>query len=76
MQRIREVRTIHSKKKLKLTKYKCFGKKKDFSRDDAYDDGAVPSPPTRERKPGILESKASFVIKDDFKITDEEFLSL
>ncbi|MCP5107310.1 MAG: DUF2281 domain-containing protein [bacterium] len=34
------------------------------------------SPPSRERKLGILESKASFVIKDDFKITDEEFLSL
>ena len=34
------------------------------------------SPPSGERKLGILESKASFVIKDDFKITDEEFLSL
>lgn len=27
------------KRKLKLTQDKCFGKKKDFSRDDAYDDG-------------------------------------
>ena len=27
------------KRKLTLTQYKCFGKKKDFSRDDAYDDG-------------------------------------
>lgn len=27
------------KGKLKLTQYKCFGKKTDFSRDDAYDDG-------------------------------------
>ena len=26
------------KGKLKLTQYKCFGKKTDFSRDDAYDD--------------------------------------
>lgn len=76
MQIIKEVRTIHSKRKLKLTQYKCFGKKKDFSRDDVYDDGSVPSPSTRGRKPGILELKASFVIKDDFKVTDEEFLSL
>lgn len=28
------------------------------------------------RKLGILESKASFTMKDDFKITDEELLSL
>ena len=31
---------------------------------------------SRERKLGILESKASFTVKDDFKITDDEFLSL
>jgi hypothetical protein len=34
-----------------------------------------PHPPV-VRKLGILESKASFKIKGDFKITDEEFLSL
>ena len=27
-----------AKKKLQLTTYKCFGKKEDFSRNDAYDD--------------------------------------
>ena len=27
------------------------------------------------RKLGLLESSASFVIRDDFKMTDEEFLS-
>ena len=30
----------------------------------------------RERKLGILENKASFTLKDDFKISDEDFLSL
>jgi len=30
----------------------------------------------KKRKPGILESKASFSLKDDFEITDEELLSL
>jgi hypothetical protein len=29
-----------------------------------------------ERKLGILESKAFFKIRGDFKLTDEEFLSL
>lgn len=29
---------VSPKRKLKLTQYKCFGKKKDFSREDAYDD--------------------------------------
>ncbi len=30
----------------------------------------------KKRKLGILESKASFSLKKDFKITDEELLSL
>ena len=30
---------VHPKKKLQLTQYKCYGKKEDFSRNDAYDDG-------------------------------------
>lgn len=30
----------------------------------------------RQRKLGILENKASFTIRDDFKITDEELLNL
>ncbi len=29
-----------------------------------------------ERRLGLLADKASFVVKDDFKISDEEFLSL
>lgn len=31
----------------------------------------------KEYRPlGILKGKASYILKDDFKITDEEFLSL
>ena len=30
----------------------------------------------KERRLGILKGKASYKIRDDFKITDEEFLSL
>lgn len=30
----------------------------------------------RERKLGLLESRASFAIKSDFKMSNEEFLSL
>lgn len=29
-----------------------------------------------KRKLGLLESKASFTLRDDFKITDQELLSL
>lgn len=31
--------------------------------------------PKKERPLGILKGKASFKIKDDFKMTDEEFLN-
>ena len=30
---------VRPKSKLQLTRYKCYGKKEDFSRNDAYDDG-------------------------------------
>ena len=32
--------------------------------------------PKKERNLGVLKGKATFKLKDDFKITDEELLSL